>query len=423
MSESVLNGVAAAGASMAAYRVVVIEPMGVGGVCHYTYSLCEALASRGAHTALVTARNYELADFPRHFRLYPILKEWFVSDFDRPGPEDLPQPTWLRVLRRRIASAWTMVRIVVIALRERSSVIHMQWPIGPHDWIYLALLRLLGRKIVYTAHDVVPHEYTPGDVPRLRKLLKRVHWVILHAAENRTAFHKTFPDVALPASVVPMGNLLFFLQSTHGSPREARAALGIPLDAHVVLFFGAIRPYKGLADLIAAFAKVRENVPDAWLVIAGYPFEPFAPYEEAIAARNIGEHTIVRLGYHSTSEVWKFFLAADLVALPYRSASQSGIAQLAFAFGTPIVATRVGGLPELVEEGHTGVLVDPGDEEALATAIIRVLTDTELKVSVGIRTRSLAETRHSWDLVADLVLNVYDAVSRDGQSHAHDVEI
>lgn len=409
---------------MTVSRVVVIEPMGVGGLCHYTYSLCEALASRGVRTTLITARNYELSAFPRRFRLYPILNEWFVSDLDRTVPVDPPPPTVFRVLRRRIASAWTMLRIVTITLRERSSVFHMQWPIGPHDWIYLATLRLLGCRIVYTAHDVLPHERSPEDVPRLRKLLKRVHWVILHAAENRAALHQIFPDLTPPVSVVPMGNLLFFLEGTHGSPQEARTALSIPLDARVVLFFGGIRPYKGLADLIGAFGRVRESVPDAWLVIAGYPFEPFAPYEEAIAARNIGEHTIVRLGYHPTTEVWKFFLAADLVALPYRSASQSGIAQLAFAFGTPMVATRVGGLPELIEEGHTGVLVDPGDEEALATAIIRVLTDVELKVSVAARIRRLAETRHSWDLVADLVLGVYDAVGRGtGQSHAQNVEI
>jgi glycosyltransferase involved in cell wall biosynthesis len=116
------------------------------------------------------------------------------------------------------------------------------------------------------------------------------------------------------------------------------------------------------------------------------------------------------LRYHAIAEVAKFFRAADIVVLPYRSASQSAMAQLAFAFGKPVVATRVGGLPEIIEDGWNGLLVNPRDEEALACAIKRLLVDLPLRQSLGSRAAEVAASRHSWDRVAEATLHVYDAV-------------
>ena len=170
-----------------------------------------------------------------------------------------------------------------------------------------------------------------------------------------------------------------------------------------------IRPYKGLGDLIRAFGRVRAQIAAAWLVIAGHPLEDFAPYQDAIAAASIRECAALHLGYHPVSEVAKFFRAADVVVLPYRSASQSGIAQLAFAFGVPVVATRVGGLPEVIEHERTGLLVDPGDEHGLAEAITRLLTDATLCRSMSVRAIEQAATRYSWSQVAEMTRGIYDS--------------
>ena len=388
-------------------RVVVIEPMGFGGICHYTYNLCEALASRGIRVSLITAKNYELGALHRRFRLHPMLNQWFNPELPV-APTQSSRPAGLRgVYQQRLKSAYVMLRIVAIVLGTRASLVHLQWPVGPHDWMYLTVLRALGRRVVYTAHDVLPHEYTQDDLPRLSKMLRHVDRAILHSEENERAFRRIFPEATPALDVVPHGNYFFFAKEAEQTPQQARAALAIPADARVVLFFGAIRPYKGLADLIRAFPAVRALLPDARLLIAGCPFEDFAPYREAIASAGISDCTVLFLGYHASSDVAKFFRAADVAVLPYRSASQSGVAHLAFAFATPVIATRVGGLPEIIEEGRTGVLVDAGDDLGLAGAMIQLLTDANLRQSMGTRASEVAASRYSWDLIAETTLTIY----------------
>ena len=395
------------GASMAE-RVVVIEPMGVGGISHYTYCLCQALQAEGLNVSLITTGNYELIGQPRAFRVYPVLREWFRPDDPSTISRGVPRPSPIAVACRRLRVAREMFQVLFIVLRERASIVHLQWPVGPHDWLYLAALRLLRRRIVYTAHDVLPHEHTSDDAVRLQRLVRYVDRVILHSHENGRAFRRTFGDAARSLYIVPHGNYFFFPGAVRSGNGDARTAVGVPRESRIILFFGAIRPYKGLGDLVAAFSLVRQQVPAARLLIAGYPFEDFGPYREAIAGEDLEDCVTTHLGYHPMSEVAKFFEAADVAVLPYRTASQSGIAQLAFAFGVPIVATRTGGLPEVIENGRTGLLVDPGDQRGLAEAITRLLEDPSLCRAMSERAKQRAATQYSWSRVARLTRAIYD---------------
>src|SRR5262249_27351393 len=99
--------------------------------------------------------------------------------------------------------------------------------------------------------------------------------------------------------------------------------------------------------------------------------------------------------------------AAAVVVLPYRSASQSAVVQLAFAFAKPVVATRVGGLPEVIEENRTGLLVAPSDQAAMAAAIASLLADPPLRHSMGTRASEFAASHHSWDRIAEMTLRMY----------------
>ena len=145
-----------------------------------------------------------------------------------------------------------------------------------------------------------------------------------------------------------------------------------PLDGPVVLFFGHVRRYKGLEDLVAAMPIVRERVP-ATLVVAGRFFTPLR-HVRALVER-CGANDVVRLhpGYVRGDEVEDLFSCADVVALPYREASQSGIVAQAALFGKPVVATEVGGLAEAV--GDLGILVPPASPDALAAGIVQALRD------------------------------------------------
>jgi glycosyltransferase involved in cell wall biosynthesis len=148
---------------------------------------------------------------------------------------------------------------------------------------------------------------------------------------------------------------------------EARARLGIKGE-RVLLFFGFIREYKGLEYLLRSIPLILREFP-IHLVIAGEVWGDSTPYTELIRGLEIGRHVTLINRYIPNEEVSVFFDAADLVVIPYVSATQSGVVQLSFAFGKPVVIGNVGGLPEAVEDGKTGYLVPPRSPEAIAQAI------------------------------------------------------
>jgi glycosyltransferase involved in cell wall biosynthesis len=147
------------------------------------------------------------------------------------------------------------------------------------------------------------------------------------------------------------------------------------VDGPILLFFGNIRRYKGLHDLLAAMPNVRREVA-ATLIVAGHFFEPLEDFERQ--AMRLGVARSVRFfpGYVPKNEVEGLFEVADLVVLPYRSASQSGILAQAALAGKPVVATGVGGIPEFL--GDRGVIVPPANPEALAEGIVQALTQPPL---------------------------------------------
>jgi len=151
-------------------------------------------------------------------------------------------------------------------------------------------------------------------------------------------------------------------------PPEAKKRLG--LEGRTVLFFGYVRPYKGVHNLLDAFAKVSARL-NATLVIVGEFYEPSRPYVEHIERLELGQAVRLVDRYVSDEDVGLYFSAADVVILPYVSATQSGVVQIAFAFDTPVISTAVGGIPEVVKDGVNGLLVPPSDPEALAAAIVR----------------------------------------------------
>ena len=168
---------------------------------------------------------------------------------------------------------------------------------------------------------------------------------------------------------------------------DLRARYGLPPDAPVAVFFGRLLPSKGLTDLMDAFAIVRGRRPDARLVIAGPPQRRSQEGETQRGVRERGLEDVVAVDsrYLPNEEVRPLMELASFVVLPYTSATQSGVLHVAYACGRPVIATRVGGLPEVVEEGGTGRVVPPQDPAALADAIVAMLDDPEGTARMGER--------------------------------------
>jgi len=173
-----------------------------------------------------------------------------------------------------------------------------------------------------------------------------------------------------------------------------------------VLFFGRIDRYKGLEYLVEAEKLLRPQFPRLSVIVAGAIKRP--AYCDSLRGDSPG--ITFRLGYQSPEHVEQLFRWADVVTLPYLEASQSGVLQIAVAFGVPVVATSVGAIPEAITDRVNGLLVPPRDPESLARAIAELLTDTQTRSRVIDSLRAEREGRFSWSVIASKTMEIYRAV-------------
>ncbi|MFH1125908.1 MAG: glycosyltransferase, partial [Candidatus Altiarchaeota archaeon] len=362
-------------------KVIALEPFGEGGIGQYAYGLFNAMSDY-ADVLLVTEKNYELETLPRKFYLFKLN---LFPD------KSVPFTTMLKLLR--------------FIKNNKPDVFDIQWEIKS---IFLKpmlrLLRMFRIKVVYTAHNVIPHEPSPADRKRLKGLYDLVDCILVHTEEMKRNLVGLFEVGESKVQVIPHGNCLAFLKESDA--KEARKKLNLK-DEKVILFLGFIREYKGLDDLIRAFGRVKENIGDVKLCIVGKPLIDFKPYEELIKDNNLTDIVITRLDYVPNSELGDYLSTADVVVLPYRRISQTGVVQPAYAFGKPVVVTNVGGLPEIVEDGKSGLIVKPNSPEELAEALIKILKEDKMREKMGEYARELAETKYSWGKIAGDVMQVY----------------
>ncbi len=168
----------------------------------------------------------------------------------------------------------------------------------------------------------------------------------------------------------------------------------------MALFFGYIREYKGLDLLLEAWEAVRDSRPGARLVVAGDPVRLAPERREELEAWAVRLGAVARFEYIPFSDVARYFAAADVLVMPYRHISQSGVLYLALSLGVPVVATRVGALPEMLRDGDSAVLVPLESPSALAEALIRVLGDPGLRDRLAEGGRRVAK-EHSWPSIAE----------------------
>lgn len=214
------------------------------------------------------------------------------------------------------------------------------------------------------ADNIIPHEKRPGDTLLTRYLVGAVDSFIVMSRSVGTELRQFSQQV--PYHYVPHP-----IYDNYGELAERNPALKqLGLDAHFryLLFFGFIRGYKGLDLLLDALADQRLGDQPIRLIIAGEFYDDEAAYREQIERLGLQDRVILFSSYIPHEDVRWYFGAADLVVQPYRSATQSGISQLAYHFEKPMVVTRVGGLPEIVSHNESGYVTDI-DPAAIASAI------------------------------------------------------
>jgi starch synthase len=272
-------------------------------------------------------------------------------------------------------------------------------------WMMPAMGLFLKPPLISTIHDVERHAGERG-LWAIPSFLYRWQWrwadqVIVHATSARQKLLTRYGCQPGHVHVIPVGSLDFRRVSTRDVRQER---------PNTVLFFGRIWGYKGLQYLIEAEPLITQAIPDARIIIAGYG-EPFEEYQRAM----VNPHHFEVHNYHIPDEmVTDLFESASVVALPYVEASQSGVIPLAYAFGKPVVATPVGGIPDVVDHGQTGYLVPPRDPSSLAEAIVTLLKDQQARLEMGRKALEKSKSELSWSGIARKTLRVYEEALRAG---------
>lgn len=210
-------------------------------------------------------------------------------------------------------------------------------------------------KIICIADNIIPHEKRPGDKWLTRYFLKKTDGVV---AMSRSVFN----DVPLFNSKIPVTLCPHPLFDNFGESldrEKALQALGLDTSFRYVLFFGFIRGYKGLDLLLNAFADQRIRKMKVKLIVAGEFYTDPQPYLNLIEQLDLSDKVILKTDFIPDNEVNKYFSCADIVAQPYKSATQSGVTQIGYHFNKPMLVTNVGGLPEIIPHNVIGYVVEP----------------------------------------------------------------
>ena len=339
----------------------------------------------------------------------PLLYPGRDLDDDHSFPSiDIPN---LKVKRR--LTWYNPFTWIIEGMGSKGKLLHAQWWSLPLIFVYLIVclcFRLRGKPVVFTVHNVISHERSMYYIFFSKILFLLGNHFIVHTERNKRALIRYFGIPQHRISQVAHGPLDFHVTGRMDTT-ISRRLLGLNPDEKVILFFGAIRSYKGLETALKAFAKVKDEIPDSRLLIAGKPWVDWTPYKELIEELGIADHVICHLRYIPSSEVNHYFVASDLVILPYNHFdSQSGVGAIALSFRKPLIVTDVGGLPDLVSNPR--FLVPPKDPMALAQAQIESLSDRDILNYMSADSEKAAK-KMSWPGIAGSTSNIYKKVLKE----------
>lgn len=374
--------------------IVILSPAHPlrGGIASSSERLAQELQAEGYQ---VTMYSFCL-QYPNF--LFPG-KTQFSSD---PAPKDL-------IIHTKVNSVnpfnWIKIGLELKKLKPDLIITRFWLPfMGPSLGTILRIARKNRHtKSIAIADNVIPHESRIGDKILTKYFIKSIGGFIVMSRsvkEDIRQFSASAPVEFVPHPIYDnYGKLI---------PRkEALDFLKLPEKTRYILFFGFIRDYKGLDLLLKAMADKRLQAQDLKLIIAGEYYGNEAYYEDIIKSEGIENQLLLRTEFISNEAVKYYFGAADMVVQPYKSATQSGISQLAYHFEKPMIVTNVGGLPEIVEHGKVGYVVDV-NENAISDAIVDFYENEKLQeMTKGVKEN---KTLFSWSNLVKGLLDIYEKI-------------
>lgn len=335
-------------------KIVLIGPVYPykGGIAHYTSLMYQALAKK---------HDVEMISYKMQYPKILFKKE----------QKDYSNDMFKVENTQFLINTANPFNIICVAKRIKKSkpdLVIMQWwhpYFAPCYWI---LESVIGKKIqkMFICHNVFPHERFPMDKFLTKLVLKKGDSYIVHSKSDGEDLLTIKPDANYRQNPHPTYNA-FKIRNI--SKEQAREELGKSMDEKLLLFFGFVREYKGLKHLLNAMPKIKDSLQNVKLMVVGSFGDDKEDYINLIKNNHIEDCVEVIDGYTPDNEVEKYFAACDLVVCPYESATQSGIVQIAYGFEKPVVATNVGGLPDVVTDGKTGYVVEPQNPHEISNVI------------------------------------------------------
>ena len=354
-----------------------------GGIAHYTGLLYRALSKEND----VYMMSYKL-QYPKF--LFKKEQKDYSNDTFKIENTDFYINT---------ANPFSWIATAAKIRRMKPDLVIIQWWHPYFAPCYWMICKLLGKiKVLFTCHNVFPHERFPMDRFLTKHVLANGDYFIVQSSQDETDLKTIKKNAVYRKTVHPTYNA-FKLQNL--TMEQGREQLGINADEKILLFFGFVREYKGLKHLLRAMPQVTEKLSDVKLLVVGDFAGDKDDYLKIIQELKLESCVNIYDGYITDKEVEKFFAASDLVVLPYESATQSGIVQIAYGFEKPVIATDVGGLPEVVLNDKTGYIVAPQRSDELSKSIVNFFSlNKQESFKKGIQEEAY---RYSWECLIEQV--------------------
>ncbi len=370
-----------------------------GGIAHHTTLLCAALRKKHDVKFFTFKRQYPQWLFPGRTdkELSPLVAEPGDSE---PVLDSLFPTTW-----------W---RCAASVRRCHPDLVVFPWWVIFHAPAFRSIIRSVKKdkdvRVLALCHNVEEHERRAFGRAVARHVLGLADGVLAHSRRDAETLRALLPKAAVRTAFLPPFRPA---EAPSISRDEAKRKLGI--EGNVLLFFGFVRPYKGLSHLLDALPLVLRSVP-AHLLVVGEFWKGKETALEQINRMKISDNVTIIDRYVANEDVPDYFAAADLVVLPYVKASQSGIVPMANCFGRAVVATSVGGLPDAVDDGATGYLVPPEHPQELANAIVRFFKED--KQTEFERAAVARAGQQSWDKYVEILIELANEVTQGSTGSA-----